>query len=30
MKSFTLAVAVLDTGVTGAVSYGAMTWIEQR
>jgi hypothetical protein len=28
--TLTLAVAVLDTGVTGAVAYGAMTWIEQR
>lgn len=26
----TLAVAVLDSGVTNAVAYGAMTWIEQR
>ena len=24
------AVAVLDPGVTNAVAYGAMTWIEQR
>ena len=28
--TLTLAVAVLDTGVTGAVAYGSMTWIEQR
>jgi hypothetical protein len=28
--TLTLAVAVLDTGVTNAVAYGAMTWIEQR
>jgi hypothetical protein len=28
--TLTLAVAVLDAGVTGAVAYGAMTWIEQR
>jgi hypothetical protein len=28
--TLTLAVAVLDVGVTNAVAYGAMTWIEQR
>lgn len=28
--TLTLAVAVLDTGVTNAVAYGSMTWIEQR
>jgi hypothetical protein len=28
--TLTLAVAILDTGVTGAIAYGAMTWIEQR
>jgi|694.fasta_scaffold13757_9 hypothetical protein len=28
--TLTLAVAVLDSGVTNAVAYGAMTWIEQR
>ena len=28
--TLTLAVAVLDTGVTNATAYGAMTWIEQR
>jgi len=28
--TLTLAVAVLDPGVTGAIAYGAMTWIEQR
>ncbi len=28
--TLTLAVAVLDAGVTGAIAYGAMTWIEQR
>ena len=26
--TLTLAVAVLDAGVTDAVAYGAMTWIE--
>jgi hypothetical protein len=28
--TLTLAVAVLDAGVTNAVAYGSMTWIEQR
>jgi hypothetical protein len=28
--TLTLAVAVLDPGVTNAIAYGAMTWIEQR
>jgi hypothetical protein len=28
--TLTLAVAVLDVGVSNAVAYGAMTWIEQR
>jgi hypothetical protein len=28
--TLTLAVAVLDTGVTNAVAYGSITWIEQR
>ena len=28
--TLTLAVAVLDAGVTNAVAHGAMTWIEQR
>jgi hypothetical protein len=28
--TLTLAVAVLDSGVSNAIAYGAMTWIEQR
>jgi hypothetical protein len=28
--TLTLAVAVLDIGVTGTIAYGSMTWIEQR
>ena len=28
--TLTLAVAVLDSGVSNAVAYGSMTWIEQR
>lgn len=28
--TLTLAVAVLDVGVTNSVAYGSMTWIEQR
>jgi hypothetical protein len=28
--TLTIAVAVLDTGVTNAIAYGSMTWIEQR
>jgi hypothetical protein len=28
--TLTLAVAILDAGVSNAVAYGAMTWIEQR
>jgi hypothetical protein len=28
--TLTIAVAILNTGVTDRIAYGSMTWIEQR